>query len=113
MQYYRTWQEAYLHGLFAAVNAATNAGFDITGQSMIPYAHDYFVQAVHMILVILGAIGFPVLVELKEYITYKGKGKSPYRFFVIYEADDKHLLFLLLVIGTFFYLLFLTVIIFC
>ncbi len=101
LQYYPTWQEAYLHGLFAAVNAATNAGFDITGQSMIPYAHDYFVQAVHMILVILGAIGFPVLVELKEYITYKGKGKSPYRFSLFTKLTTSTF-FLLLVIGTFF-----------
>lgn len=99
LQYYPTWQEAYLHGLFAAVNAATNAGFDITGQSMIPYAHDYFVQAVHIILVILGAIGFPVLVELKEYVTYKGKG--PYRFSLFTKLTTSTF-FLLLGIGTFF-----------
>lgn len=99
LQYYSTWQEAYLHGLFAAVSAATNAGFDITGQSMIPYAHDYFVQVVHMILVILGAIGFPVLVELKEYITYKGK--DPYRFSLFTKLTTSTF-FLLLGIGTFF-----------
>lgn len=99
LHYYPTWQEAYLHGLFAAVSAATNAGFDITGQSMIPYAHDYFVQTVHIILVILGAIGFPVLVELKEYVTYKGKG--PYRFSLFTKLTTSTF-FLLLGIGTFF-----------
>ncbi len=44
-----------------AVSATTNAGFDITGESLKPYFNDYFIQTVTMILIILGAIGFPVL----------------------------------------------------
>lgn len=35
--YFPTWQEAYFHGFFAAVSATTNGGFDLTGQSLIPY----------------------------------------------------------------------------
>lgn len=65
--YFPTWQEAYLQGMFASVSATTNAGFDITGQSLIPFAHDYFVQTVNIVLLTLGAIGFPVLIELKDY----------------------------------------------
>jgi potassium uptake TrkH family protein len=68
LKYYPTWQEAFLQGLFASVSATTNAGFDITGQSLIPYAQDYFVQFVNIILLTLGAIGFPVLIETKEYL---------------------------------------------
>lgn len=68
LKYYSTWQEAFLQGLFASVSATTNAGFDITGQSLIPYAKDYFVQFVNIILLTLGAIGFPVLIETKEYL---------------------------------------------
>lgn len=71
LKFFPTWQEAYLNGLFASVSATTNAGFDITGQSLQPFAHDYFVQFIHMILIILGAIGFPVLIELKNYLMRK------------------------------------------
>jgi potassium uptake TrkH family protein len=67
LDYFPTWQEAFLQGMFAAVSATTNAGFDITGQSLIPFANDYFVQTVNIILLTLGAIGFPVLIEIKDY----------------------------------------------
>lgn len=65
LTYFSTWQEAFLQGFFASVSATTNAGFDITGESLIPFANDYFVQTVNIVLLILGAIGFPVLVEVK------------------------------------------------
>lgn len=77
MQFFDTWQEAFIHGIFAAVSATTNAGFDITGTSLVPYANDYFVQFVTIILIILGAIGFPVLVEIKDFLFQK---KGRYRF---------------------------------
>ncbi|GKW45049.1 TrkH family potassium uptake protein [Planococcus sp. NCCP-2050] len=72
-QYYDGFDEALLHGIFASVSATTNGGFDITGQSMAPYFNDYFVQIINMILIILGAIGFPVLIELKEFLSNKNK----------------------------------------
>jgi Trk-type K+ transport system membrane component len=78
LKYFSTWQEAYYNGLFAAVSATTNAGFDITGASLKPFANDYFVQFIVMILMILGAVGFPVLVELKEFLWEKEQ--SRYRF---------------------------------
>lgn len=68
LNYFPTWQEAYLQGLFASVSATTNAGFDITGESLVPFANDYFVQFINIILLTLGAIGFPVLIELKDFI---------------------------------------------
>ncbi|MFS0824076.1 TrkH family potassium uptake protein [Bacillus sp. 1P02SD] len=77
MQFFDTWQEAFIHGIFAAVSATTNAGFDITGSSLVPYANDYFVQFITIILIILGAIGFPVLVEIKDFLLHK---KGRYRF---------------------------------
>lgn len=68
LNYFPNWKEAFLHGLFASVSATTNAGFDITGQSLLPFANDYFVQLINMILIILGAIGFPVLIEVKRFL---------------------------------------------
>jgi len=73
--YYDTWQESYLHGLFAAVSATTNAGFDITGGSLKAFSHDYFVQFIHILLIILGSIGFPVLIETKDFLVQRKKNQ--------------------------------------
>lgn len=70
-KYYPTWEEAFYQGFFAAVSATTNGGFDITGASMIPFANDYFVQFITIILITLGAIGFPVLIEVKDFLNQK------------------------------------------
>lgn len=69
--YYTDWYTAYYHGFFASVSAFTNAGFDLTGNSMIGFAHDYIYQSITMLLIICGAIGFPVLVELRTYLEHR------------------------------------------
>ncbi|WP_026690584.1 TrkH family potassium uptake protein [Alteribacter aurantiacus] len=71
LNYFDTAFEAYYQGAFGALSAFTNAGFDVTGQSLIPFVDDYFVQLVNILLIIAGAIGFPVLMEVKEYLTTK------------------------------------------
>ena len=96
--YFSTWQEAFLQGLFASVSATTNAGMDITGQSLVPFANDYFVQLVTMVLIIFGAIGFPVLIELKTYLSRK-KLEHPFRF-SLFAKITTSTYFILLIIGT-------------
>ncbi len=71
MPNYEKFSEALLNGMFMAVSATTNAGFDITDASFLPYFDDYFIQTITMILIVLGAIGFPVLVEVKSYFSKK------------------------------------------
>ncbi|MCA0971516.1 TrkH family potassium uptake protein [Halobacillus litoralis] len=73
LQYFPTVGEAFVQGTFASVSATTNAGFDITGTSLIMFQDDYFVQFVNILLLTLGAIGFPVLIEVKDYMTKKPK----------------------------------------
>jgi potassium uptake TrkH family protein len=98
LKYYPTWQEAFLHGLFASISATTNGGFDITGASMIPYAQDYFVVTINILLITLGAIGFPVLVELKSFL-FRRKKSVPFHFSLFLKITT--LMFLiLLVFGT-------------
>ncbi|PLT30533.1 TrkH family potassium uptake protein [Peribacillus deserti] len=80
LQYFSDWKEAFLHGLFLSVSATTNAGFDISGNSMVPYAKDYFLQIITIILITLGAIGFPVLIEIKEYFSRDNHYPYKYRF---------------------------------
>ncbi|RHW41488.1 TrkH family potassium uptake protein [Neobacillus notoginsengisoli] len=81
LNYFPTWQEAFRQGLFASVSATTNAGFDITGQSLIPFANDYLVQTINILLIILGAIGFPVLIEFREFLAQRKKGHFRFSLF--------------------------------
>src|SRR5699024_5631081 len=69
LKYYSTIQEAYLHGLFGTISAISNGGFDITGNSLVTYANDYFVQII-----------FTVLIEVKNYLSQKKKKRKRFRF---------------------------------
>ncbi|MCL7748050.1 TrkH family potassium uptake protein [Halalkalibacter alkaliphilus] len=71
IRYFDTIGQAYYQGAFASLSAFTNAGFDVTGESLIPFANDYYVQFVTILLIFGGAIGFPVLLEIKEYFSRK------------------------------------------
>lgn len=71
MRFYDSFSEAFLNGMFMSVSATTNAGFDLSGTSLTGYFNDYFIQTLTMILIILGAIGFPVLIEVKSYFSKK------------------------------------------
>ncbi|KAB2337289.1 TrkH family potassium uptake protein [Cytobacillus depressus] len=100
LQYYPTWKEAFLHGLFASVSATTNAGMDITGESLVPFAGDYFVQLITIIQIILGAIGFPVLIEVKAYLFRKKEElEHPFRF-SLFARLTTFTYGILLIIGT-------------
>ena len=55
--------------VFTAISAFCNAGFDLFGQfgaysSLVPYVHNYYVQAVVMFMIIAGGLGFMVRVVL-------------------------------------------------
>lgn len=73
-RYFETWEESMIHGIFTSISATTNGGFDITGMSLQPFHLDYFVQFVTMVLIVLGAIGFPVLIEVKTFLLRKIPG---------------------------------------
>ncbi|MBM7552987.1 TrkH family potassium uptake protein [Thalassobacillus pellis] len=97
--------EAYLQGFFGAISAMTNGGFDITGQSLIPYKDDYFVQFINMLLIIAGAIGFPVLIEVKEYLfapSYENRVKR----FSLFAKLTSFTFFALVILGMVFIFIF-------
>jgi Trk-type K+ transport system membrane component len=103
LRYYPDWQDAFLHGFFMSVSATTNGGFDITGSSLLPYAGDYFVQLVNIILIILGAIGFPVLIEVRHFLFRKED--TLFRFSLFTKITSTTFL-LLVVFGTLLIILF-------
>lgn len=55
---------AVYHGVFHAVSAFNNAGFGLEADSLVRYATDPWVTVPVMVTVILGGLGFPVIVEL-------------------------------------------------
>lgn len=103
LKYFPTWQEAYLQGFFASVAATTNAGFDITGKSLIPFADDYFVLTFNIVLFIIGSLGFPVLMEVSQWVRHKGKSTFQFSLFTKITTAT---FFILIVVGFFIIYLF-------
>lgn len=98
LKYFDHPGEAFLHGLFMSVSATTNGGFDITGRSLQPYAHDYFIQFMNILLIILGAIGFPVLIEVKRFL-FRKPSDQKFRFSLFAKLTSITFL-ALIVVGT-------------
>lgn len=105
LQYFPTVGEAYLQGFFGTISAVSNGGFDITGGSLVLFNDDYFVQLINMILIIFGAIGFPVLIELKEYILSKIGKRGKMRFSLFTKVTTTTFLILIVTGTIFIYLL--------
>nr|WP_261784908.1 TrkH family potassium uptake protein [Enterococcus faecium] len=79
--YFDRWRDAVFYSFYQAISAVTNSGFDVTGDSIKPFAHDYFFLILIMFLIFVGGIGFPVLMECREWLLYKrSNAKLPFRF---------------------------------
>ena len=79
--YFDRWRDAVFYCFYQAISAVTNSGFDVTGDSIKPFAHDYFFLILIMFLIFVGGIGFPVLMECREWLLYKrSNAKLPFRF---------------------------------
>jgi len=105
LQYFPTAKEAFLNGFFGTISAVSNGGFDITGQSLIPYKDDYFIQFITMLLIILGAIGFPVLIEVKSFLLKEHSSNRRRRFTLFTKLTTTTFLILIVVGALFIYLL--------
>lgn len=60
------WGEATWYGVFHAVSAFNNAGFGLHADSLVRYGSDPLVLLPVSLAVILGGIGFPVILELRR-----------------------------------------------
>jgi trk system potassium uptake protein len=54
-------------GVFHAVSAFCNAGFGLLDDNLIPYQGDVVVNLVVPALIVIGGIGFPVILDLRRY----------------------------------------------
>lgn len=73
-----TVKEALFQAFFLTISMFTNAGFDISpdqvnAPSLFMYKNDYAMQTLAMTLMVLGAIGFWPLAEIRSYIQAKRK----------------------------------------
>ena len=59
-----TWGTATWHGVFHAVSAFNNAGFALFSDNLMGFLTDGFVLVPISVAVIIGGVGFPVLVEV-------------------------------------------------
>ncbi len=57
---------AIWHGTFHAISAFNNGGFSLYSESMVLFNQDMFFIAPVMLAVVVGGLGFPVLIELHE-----------------------------------------------
>lgn len=58
-------------GFFHCASSFTNTGLDLFGNSLHDFSQDYVMQSVTFVLLVAGAIGFPVLLEL--YSNFKAR----------------------------------------
>jgi trk system potassium uptake protein TrkH len=66
-RYHYSWVRAIGISTFHAISAFNNAGFDLWGNSLESFATDPFVIILTGILIIIGGLGFIVLVELTNF----------------------------------------------
>jgi len=82
LAYGESLPDAIWNGIFHAIAAFNNAGFSLYQGSMSGFATDLFIIAPILIAVVVGGLGFPVLIELHERIWRLNKQSSgkPKRF---------------------------------
>ena len=62
------------YGIFHAISAINNAGFDIIGgHSIAGFYHNYGLQIIFIMLFVLGGIGYPVIYDIYLFIRAKRK----------------------------------------
>ena len=57
---------AFYEGLFLSISAFNNAGFALTADNIIPYANSIPVNLILTTLIILGGLGFTVVMDIKR-----------------------------------------------
>ncbi|HLR65282.1 MAG TPA: TrkH family potassium uptake protein [Pseudogracilibacillus sp.] len=100
LDYYDHFADALLHGFFGTISAISNAGFSIENNSLMDFNGDYYVQSIYMILIIFGAIGFPVLIEVRSFFHHRIKRQRHLFRFSLFTKLTSLTFFLLIVFGT-------------
>lgn len=101
------WNQAIFYGLFHAISAFCNAGFDIIGdQSLMPYSFSFTLNLVIIILIIVGGIGFTVWNDIIQNLKFRLSSKTKRK--ISLSLHTKLVLvtsIILLVMGTVYFIL--------
>ncbi|WP_462420154.1 TrkH family potassium uptake protein [Salinicoccus sp. Marseille-QA3877] len=60
---------ALMHSIFLSISATTNGGLDLFSSSLTAYDTAFHIQVPVMIQIVLGSIGYPVLIEVRNYLS--------------------------------------------
>ncbi|MCD2138724.1 TrkH family potassium uptake protein [Salinicoccus halitifaciens] len=63
------WNYALLHSTFLSISATTNGGLDLFSGSLTGYDTAYHLQVPVMMQIVLGSIGYPVLIEVRNFLS--------------------------------------------
>ena len=102
-EYGESWPDAIWHGVFHAISSFNNGGFSLYSDSMTGFNQDLFFIAPVMLAVIVGGLGFPVLIELHERLwklNIQTNGKP--RRFSLHTRITLAATFILLLLGSLF-----------
>ena len=102
-EYGESWPDAIWHGVFHAISSFNNGGFSLYSDSMTGFNQDLFFIAPVMLAVIVGGLGFPVLIELHERfwkLNIQANGKP--RRFSLHTRITLVATFILLLLGSLF-----------
>ena len=102
-EYGESWPDAIWHGLFHAISSFNNGGFSLYSDSMTGFNQDLFFIAPVMLAVVVGGLGFPVLIELHERLwklNIQTNGKP--RRFSLHTRITLAATFILLLLGSLF-----------
>lgn len=101
------WNQAIFYGLFHAISAFCNAGFDIIGdQSLMPYSSSFTLNLVIIMLIIIGGIGFNVWNDIIHMLKFSISSKTKRK--ISLSLHTKLVLvtsIILLVMGTVYFIL--------
>lgn len=82
---------------FHCTAALTNGGFDLTGNYLNDFSGDYLFQIYVMFLIVCGGLGFPIIVEIDDWI--KSKAKKRYYHFSLFAKLSLITYFVTTIIG--------------
>ncbi|MBN0970943.1 potassium transporter TrkG [Mycoplasma phocoeninasale] len=78
---YQNFNLSIRYGIFHAISSINNAGFDIIGsKSLQPYYQDFGLQAMTIVIFLIGGIGFPVIYDIWKKIISTNKNSPHHRF---------------------------------
>lgn len=78
---FQTVSDSLFYGFYQSISSVTNSGFDVTGDSIMPFRLNSLFLLVIMFLIFIGGIGFPVILEVREWLHYKlHPTRLPFRF---------------------------------